>query len=66
MTDLDKRRPRERNSDADAGGELYDLPFSEIDHGPGRANPWWLMPLSLAMWALVALGVVILMSALVT
>jgi hypothetical protein len=63
LTDLDKRRPRGRNSDA--GGALYNLPSSEIDRGTSRPDPWWLMPASLAMWALVALGVAMLMSALV-
>lgn len=66
LTDLDKRRPCDRNGDADRRSELYDLPYSEIDREPGRPDPWWLMPASLLMWALVAVGVVILMTALVS
>lgn len=66
LTDIDKLRPRARNGDADPGDELFDLPSSEIDQTSGRADPWWLMPMSLAMWALVALGVMILMTALVS
>lgn len=80
MTDIDKLRARARNGDADRalkildrspdrkpdpGDELYDLPASEIDCDGGCRAPWWLMPAALLMWALVALGVVMLMSALI-
>lgn len=66
MTDFHTRPPRDRKGDVDRCGELYDLPSSEIDGDDGRPDPWWLMPASFLMWMLVAVGVVILMTALVS
>jgi len=80
LKEIDKLRTRARRGNAnralkildrspdrkpDPGDDLYDLPSSEVDLDPGRPDPWWLMPASLAMWALVALGVGILMTAFV-
>lgn len=77
MSDLEKLRPRrngerrrsdriidriaERKSDPD--GELFDLPACETGLAPGREDPWWLIPAALLMWALVATGVVMLLTA---
>lgn len=80
MNELDKLRGRARRGDSDRAlpildraplrrpdprDELYDLPISEIYLEDGRPDPWWVIPLALAMWALVAVEVVILMTAFV-
>lgn len=79
MSDLEKIRPRptggdpscshriidriaERKSDPD--GELFDLPACETGLAQARGDPWWVIPAALLMCALVAAGVVMLMTTL--
>jgi hypothetical protein len=44
-------------------GELFDLPACETGLAQVRGDPWWDIPAALLMCALVAAGVVMLLSA---